>query len=315
MKLISILLLCLFLSSPILAQGYEKSHPEKTRTAFQWPNGTEMAISLTFDDGRLSQIDKGLPILDNYGVKATFYVLPEMMLQRVDGWKEAISNGHDIGNHSLVHPCSGNFSWSRETALEDYTLTKMSIELDSASRIIRDILGITPVSFGYPCGQTYVGRGAQTRSYVPLISAMFESGRTWLDEGPNDPVYCDFAQLTGMELDGKSFESILKLIEAARRNGSWLILAGHEMDNGGAQTSLLSTIDSLCQYASDPENGIWIDHVANVGRYVRKQRDILLHTEMLPYLNPVLTVESGEFSIMLGSSSEEIRLSGSLWIE
>lgn len=295
----------MLLSGSLLAQGYEDGQNRGSRKSFQWPQGKEMAISLTFDDARLSQIEKGIPILDSYGVKATFYISPGSMMQKVDGWKEAISNAHDIGNHSLLHPCTGNFFWSREKALEDYTLRKMSRELDSASRFIDKVLGVTPTSFGYPCGQTYVGRGHQTRSYVPLISAMFETGRTWMDEGPNDPIYCDLAQLTGMELDGKSFETILKLIKAARENGSWLILAGHEMDTGGTQTSLLSTIDSLCEYATNPENGIWIDHVANVGRYVREQRGIPTHTEMLPYLNPVLTVDERVDDLISRMSLEE----------
>lgn len=249
-----------------------------------------MALSLTFDDARLSQIDKGIPILDSYGVKATFYLSPDRMVQRLEGWRDAVSSGHDMGNHSLVHPCTGNFSWSQARALEDYNLEKMSAELDSASSFIKELLGVDPTSFGYPCGQTYVGRGTLTRSYVPLVSAMFETGRTWMNEGPNDPWYCDPAQLTGMELDGKSFESILKLIEEARVKGSWLILAGHEMDTGGAQTSLLSVIDSICRYASDPANGIWMDHVAHVGSYVREQREMPPHVAMLPYMNPVLPV-------------------------
>ena len=291
MKIHLSILICVIAAVSMLAQGYETGGPEQTRPAFQWPEGKEMALSLTFDDARLSQIDKGLPILERYGVKATFYVSPEWMVQRVDGWKEAVINNHDIGNHSLVHPCTGNFSWSQHKALEDYTLGQMSHELDSANHFIEEILGITPASFGYPCGQTFVGRGQQTSSYVPLVSAMFETGRTWLDEGPNDPVYCDLAQLTGMKLDGKRFDQILDLIESARKQGSWLVLAGHETDTGGYQTSLLSTIDSICRYASDPDNGIWIDHVANVGRYVCGQRGIPPHREMLPYLNPVLPVQ------------------------
>ena len=40
-----------------------------------WPEGKKTALSLTFDDARLSQVDQGLPLLDAYGVKATFYVL------------------------------------------------------------------------------------------------------------------------------------------------------------------------------------------------------------------------------------------------
>lgn len=260
--------------NPILTgQGYEENTAERDRLEFMWPDGKEMALSLTFDDARLSQIDNGIPLLDAYGVKATFYVSPDRMMERLEGWENAVKHGHDIGNHSVAHPCSGNFPWARDKALEDYTLEKMNRELDSASRFIEETLGVLPVSFAYPCGQTWVGRGEETRSYVPLVAAMFETGRTWLGEGPNDPVFCDLARLTGMELDGKSFSEILELIEASRSQGSWLILAGHEMDEGGSQTSLLTTLDSLCRYASDPANGIWIDHVTRIGSYVRQRQE------------------------------------------
>jgi hypothetical protein len=97
------------------------------------------------------------------------------------------------------------------------------------------------VSFAYPCGQTFIGRGGNVQSYVPLIAFLFESGRGWLNEAPNDPAFCDLSQLNGTELDGKSFEQVLKHIETAKANGYWLILAGHEMNIEGYQTSMLST--------------------------------------------------------------------------
>jgi hypothetical protein len=60
---------------------------------------------------------------------------------------------------------------------------------------------------------------------------MFESGRGWLNEAPNDPSFCcDMAQLNATELDGKSFDQVLKMIETAKIAGGWLILAGHEMN-------------------------------------------------------------------------------------
>ncbi len=239
---------------------------------FSWPEGIEMALSLTFDDARLSQADKGIPLLDKYDIKATFYVSPGAMMQRLDAWKQAAGNGHEIGNHSLYHPCSGNFLWARDRALENYTQEQMRQELDSANRLIYELLGVQPVSFAYPCGQTFVGRGTNTRSYIPVVASMFRTGRGWLDEGPNDPAFCDMAQLTGMELDGKSFEEILILIENARRSGQWLILAGHETDNQGSQTSYLETIEAICRYASDPANGIWIDNVDNIATYITGQR-------------------------------------------
>ncbi len=215
---------------PAQAQNI-KTGSEKSASGFQWPEGKKMALSLSFDDARLTQIDKGIPLLDQYNVKATFYVSPKAMKQRAEGWRKAAANGHDIGNHSMVHPCSGNFQWSRNRALEDYTLKKMRRELDSASLVIMEVTGVKPHSFGYPCGQKFVGRGKKTKSYVPLIAAMFETGRGWLDEAPNDPAYCDMAKLYGMELDGKSFEEVLKIIETAKNQGGWLIFAGHEMND------------------------------------------------------------------------------------
>ncbi len=253
------------------AQGH-RNDAAGQGAAFRWPEGKKMALSLTFDDARLTQPDKGIPLLDKYGVKATFYISPGNMEQRLEAWKNAVVHGHDIGNHSLLHPCSGNFAWSRDKALEDYTLESMSIELDSASNLINSLLGIEPVSFAYPCGQTFVGRGKMTRSYVPLVAEKFETGRGWLGESPNDPTFCDMAQLMGIELDGKSFEQVKVLIDEARARGLWLVLAGHEMNDGGTQTSLLSTIEAICRYASDPANEIWLDNVHNIAAYVKEER-------------------------------------------
>jgi len=252
-------------------QGYDNTTIQDS-SSFSWPDGKKMALSLTFDDARVSQADLGLPLLDKYGVKATFYLSPHLMLQRLDAWRKAVKNGHDMGNHSVLHPCTGNFDWSRETALENYTLTSMYNELDSASKIIFKELGVRPVSFAYPCGQTFVGKGINTRSYVPVIAELFESGRGWLSEAPNNPMYCDISQLTGMELDGKSFDEIRNLIESAKITGKWLILAGHETNNNGVQTSLLSTIEAICKYALDPANSIWIDNVHNIALYVKSKK-------------------------------------------
>jgi peptidoglycan/xylan/chitin deacetylase (PgdA/CDA1 family) len=264
-------IIVLLLHGTANAQGYESGDTLKN-SAFRWPEGKQMAISLTFDDARLSQPDRGIPLLDRYGVKATFYISPGSMLQRIDAWKRAVKAGHEIGNHSILHPCSGNFDWSRDKALEDYTIERMKAELDSANRLIKSILGVDVVSFAYPCGQTYVGRGKGTKSYVPVVAEMFESGRGWLGEAPNDPVYCNIYQLSGIELDGKSFDQVKSLIEAARASGDWIVFAGHEMADGGRQTSLLSTIEELCKYAANPANGIWIDNVHNIASYIIRER-------------------------------------------
>jgi beta-glucosidase len=291
MKNLILLFFIVFMVNTVSSQSYYSNSTSPGKSDFKWPEGKKMGLSLTFDDARLSQVDKGIPILDKYNVKATFYVSPDNMEQRIDGWKKAVKSGHEIGNHSLVHPCSGNFIWARSKAIEDYTLQSMFIELDSASRIIENELGVTPTSYAYPCGQTFIGKAKETKSLVPLISSMFESGRTWMDEAPNDPAYCDMAQITGIELDGKSFDQIKVLIENAKENGSWLVLAGHEMGEGGNQTSLLITIEAICKYATDSANEIWIDNVHAIDKYIREKRGDLIFAGMHPYQNPALITE------------------------
>lgn len=242
-------------------------------TSFQWPEGIKAAISLSFDDGRSSQVDVGTPLLDQYGVKATFVVVPSAVEMRLDKWKKAAADGHEIGNHSLHHPCSGNFFWSKERALENYTLEKMREELIACNRQLEHLLGIKATVFAYPCGSTYVGRGVNTMSYVPLIAELFVAGRGWLNETPNDPSFCDFAQLTGMEMDGKDFDQILSLIESSKKNGSWLVLAGHEVGASGNQTTRVEMLKKLIAYAQDPANGIWIAPMGEIAQYVQGYRN------------------------------------------
>jgi len=240
-------------------------------SVFKWPEGKKAAISLSFDDARESQVLRGTDLLDQFGVKATFFVVPSAVEKQLNGWKKAVANGHEIGNHSLNHPCTGNFSWSRSHALEDYTLKMMKSELEDCNKRVQELLSVTPSVFAYPCGQKFVGKGLNTKSYVPLVSKMFLLGRGWMDEAANDPGYCNFAQLTGIEMDGKNFDEILPLINDAVKNGTWLVLAGHEMGDEGPQTTRLTMLKQLAEYVQNPVNGIWIAPMGTVAKYIQGQ--------------------------------------------
>lgn len=254
------------------AGGDPYATPAKQRSTFVWPEGKRASLSLTFDDARVSQAQVGIPLLDRHSIKATFYVSPAPFQAHLPAWKQALANGHEIGNHSLRHPCTGNFAFAREKALEDYTLAEMERELKEANRVIESALGVRPATFAYPCGQKFVGRGAHLQSYVPLVARMFQAGRGWMDEAANDPGFCDPAQLLGVELDGRDFAAAKKLIDTAIENGSWLVFAGHEIGEGGRQTTRIDTLEAICRYAQDRNSGIWIDTVQNIVRYVAEAR-------------------------------------------
>ena len=247
-----------------------QQQPERT---FAWPSGKRAAISLSFDDGRASQVDVGLDVLDAAGVKATFYVVPGAVADRRERWLRAVASGHEIGNHSLAHPCSGNFPWARGKALEEYTLAGIRRELEEANARIAGVLGVTPVTFAYPCGQTFVGRGEATASYVPVVSRLFLAGRGWLDEAPNDPSVVDLAQVFGASMDDQTFDDLRPLVEQTIENGGWLVLGGHDIGTTeGRQVTRVATLSALLAHAADPRQGLWIDTVGNVARYIRAAR-------------------------------------------
>ena len=250
----------------------ELPHQPLPPLRFDWPQDKQVGVSLSFDDARTSQVDVGAPLLSSYGVKATFYVSVAPLRERLADWKAVLAAGHEIGNHSLRHACTGNFPFAREKALEDCTLEQMAAELDQANVEIEGLLGVRPVTFAYPCGQKFVGRGVEVKSYVPVVASRFLAGRGWRDEMANDPAFCDLAQLLGLDLDGLTWEQLKALIDQARERHGWLVLGGHEIGQGGRQTTRMDTLRSFCEYAQDPKNGVWVDTVANIGRYVVEHR-------------------------------------------
>jgi peptidoglycan-N-acetylglucosamine deacetylase len=257
-------LFALSCASLLAAQSQSKS--------FRWPEGKKVAVSLSFDDARSSQVDVGVPLFDLHGAKVTFYVNPKNLEPRLEGWKKAAGKGYEIGNHSRSHPCTGNFPWSRDNALENYTAAMIETEMDGANADIERLLGVKPTSFAYPCGEKFIGRGTSTVSYVPMAARRFRTARGFRDEAANAPAFCDLAQLLGVESDGMSFAEVKESVDAAAAHGGWLVFAGHEIGSGGKQTTRTDTLEEFLKYAKDPANGIWLDTVDNIAKYVESHR-------------------------------------------
>jgi len=246
-----------------------------SKPAFAWPAGVRGAVSLTFDDSELSQLEIGLPLLDSLSVRATFYVMPGPVARWRQAWQRAVIAGHEIGAHTLTHPCTCNFGFtaSQPTTLENMTLGQMEVEILESNSRIEAAVGVCPASFAYPCGQKYVGRGQRLQSYVPLVAQHYLTGRGWRDEYFNAPDRCDFAQLAGVELDKLDFQQVLPQIATAAQTGNWLLLAGHHIGNETRQQmTKISTLEGICAYCRNPSNGIWIDTVAAIATYIRQTR-------------------------------------------
>lgn len=233
---------------------------------FTWPNNAEVGLSITFDDARTSQLDAAIPVLDAFGIKATFFVMPQPLEQRADDWRAALAAGHEIGNHTVTHPCTRNFSFIGKNALEAYSLDDMEWEMLHCNERIVQCCGVNPTVFAYPCGQTYIGWGAHTRSYVPLVSKHFAAARGFPGERHNLPARCNLDQVFGCPFDGLPFEAVLAMINTAREERGWLVLVGHDVGDGQQrQTVDEKTLRMLCQYAADARNRVYTGTFGVVG--------------------------------------------------
>ena len=62
------------------------------------------AVYLTFDDGPIPEVTpKVLAILDQYGVKATFFMVGENIDKHPEVFEMVVKGGHAIGNHTYNH--------------------------------------------------------------------------------------------------------------------------------------------------------------------------------------------------------------------
>src|SRR5215217_1268917 len=119
----SIFLLCSFL---VVAQNKKA-----------W-NGKKCAVSLTYDDALNIDLDKVIPALDSVKLKGTFYLIASSraFTNRLKEWKVAASHGHEIGNHSLFHPCASGPGRSFVTAeydLKIYSIRRINDEMRMAN--------------------------------------------------------------------------------------------------------------------------------------------------------------------------------------
>ena len=234
-----------------------------------WPDGFQAALSISFDDARRSQIDLGLPVIDQLGIPATFFVLPHGVDLARRGWQELVAAGHEIGNHTARHPCSAQLLLEppprhrgpqprRHGQARSPTPTPGWPRCSASSPAASPTRAATPSSVG----------ARDTQSYVPLVAERFVAGRTFNDVAINSPVHGDLAQISAMNSDGLTFEQLRPTLEATLDDGAWLVLGGHEIGHrGDAETTMPATLAATVEWCRSHD--VWIDSIGNVASRVR----------------------------------------------
>ncbi len=122
-------------------------------------------ICLTYDDALESQLYIAIPQLDSLGLKGTFFMnsikgsteVIGIAEPSILGWKKAAENGHELGNHTLFHPCPEKIGWQKEIAIENYTIDKLLKEIELTNLYLATLDEKRKVrTFAFPCNNTVV---------------------------------------------------------------------------------------------------------------------------------------------------------------
>jgi len=244
-----------------------------------WPDGCLGALSLTFDDGQKSQLQKALPILDNLDLKGTFYICPkeENWMETLLPWREVFKSGHEIGNHTISHVCSQALSPKlRQRCLEKMTLEEMEADILEASRRIRKVIPEQEAfTFCYPCYNNHVGQGSTRQSYVPIVAKHFPAGRG-MGEFPfgNYPATCDLSYLWSWPVEGKNGIELIGLAERVAAQSQWGIMTFHSLDEGRLSISQWA-FRELCEFLACNRGRIWVAPMVTVAkRIIEWRRDV-----------------------------------------
>ena len=110
------------------------------RTTYRTNSPRKLAV--TFDDGpNPSVTPKLLDLLDNYGARATFFVIGAYAREYPDLLREVSRRGHVVGNHTETHP---NLFWKNSS--------QVRVELRLGQSAVKNTLGVAPKWFRPPFG-------------------------------------------------------------------------------------------------------------------------------------------------------------------
>ena len=133
----------------------------RAQSGLPW-QGKKCAVVLTYDDAIDQHLDNAAPVLDSLGLKATFYITAysSSIQARMSAWKLLAVRGHELGNHTLFHPCMGGpgREWVKpEYDMRNYTVQRMIDETRMTNIFLQSLDGKTRRTFAYTCGDMKIG--------------------------------------------------------------------------------------------------------------------------------------------------------------
>ena len=262
-------LVIFMISSPIFGQSTD------VKSIFQWPNGAKAAVCLTYDDGLDSHLDEALPDLDKFGFKGTFYCTgySQSLKDRPEDWKNLTKNGHELGNHSLFHPCIKEkkgravLDWVKpEYDLARYTMEQIYNELELANTLLSAIDGKVFRTYAYTCSDSEVGGS----SFVNKIRPLFPAARC---DGPlpENMKEVDLYLMPSWGVNEPTGQALIDYVKKAGEKGTIATIMFHSVGGGYLNVSRKAHLE-LVQFLAEHPQTYWVDTFMAVTEHIKKEK-------------------------------------------
>lgn len=240
------------------------------KTGHTW-NGKKCAVALTYDDGLNAQLDKVIPVLDSLGFKSTFYVHATSTLStRLNDWKAIANSGHELGNHTLFHPCIGKsrgFDWvSPDYDLDNYSIDRIVDEIKLANTLLNAVDNKTKRTFAYTCGDKTI----KDSSFVNLIKHDFIGARG-VESGFNQINDIDLFDIKAFGINGQTADELINIVNQAKTNNSLVVFLFHGVGGGHALNISSEEHNKFLFYLKNNEESIWISPLVKILEFIKNK--------------------------------------------
>ncbi len=245
-------------------------HSESLNAQFKWPDGKKAAVVFTYDDGLDCHLDVAVPQLNEYGFKGTFYCTGNSpsLFYRLEEWRQIAKNGHELGNHTLFHPCDGaKLDWVKpEYDLNKYTHEQLLAELRTANTLLKAIDGKTERTFGFTCSN-YIAGGVD---FTGNVEKMFSSARC---DGPVPETMSGYNvfKTPSWCVDSHTADELIAYVEKAREKGTIAVFMFHSV-GGGYLNVGADEHRKLLDYVKSNQKDFYTGTFLEVMSYIQKKQ-------------------------------------------
>ncbi len=233
-------------------------------------NHKKAAVVLTYDDALSQHLDNAIPVLDSLGLKATFYLTASYpgCTQRITDWKRAAVKGHELGNHTLFHPCIGGKGreWVKPGQdMNTYTVQRMADEIRMTNVFLEALDGKKKRTFAFPCADTKI----HDTAYIDgLRNDLIAARNVRAEMHTIDKI--DLYNVDCYMVNGETAEQMIEWVKKAKQTNSLLVILFHGVGGGNSLNVSLPEHRRFLEYLQKDQKDIWVAPMLEVAEYIKK---------------------------------------------